>query len=132
MDQPRRPELSAHLRAFLYSCIDSIEQLDVLMLLRDSATAWAARAVAGELGLTDARARAYLEALAARGLAHATFREGSLVYAFRPASEPLARYCDELAERLERSRADVIRFVASLPPPAIRSFANAFKLRDSE
>ncbi len=108
-----------------------MEQLDVLTLLQKAEGPWAARAVAREVGITDARARAYLEALTARGLAHVTVRD-EVTYAFRPASEALARYCEELARQLDRSRADVLRFVAALPPPAVRSFANAFKLRDTE
>ena len=131
VDSGRRSELPAHLRAFLYSCIDSIEQLEVLSLLQGSEELWSAGAVARELGITDARARAYLDALAARGLAHVTVR-GDMRYGFRPASAALARYCEELAIQLERSRSDVLRFVAALPPPAVRSFAHAFKLRDTE
>jgi hypothetical protein len=131
VDSGRRQELPAHLRAFLYSCIDSLEQLEVLSLLQSAEGPWAARAVAREVGITDARARAYLEALTARGLAHVTVRD-EVQYGFRPASEALARYCDELTIQLERSRADVLRFVAALPPPSVRSFAHAFKLRETE
>jgi len=131
VEHSRRIELSAHVRAFLYSCIDSVEQMDVLLLLRASGTGWSARGVADELGLPDARARAWLDALAARGLAHATVRD-EVTYTFRPASETLGQYCDELAAVIESSRAAVVRFVAELPPPALRSFANAFKLRDTE
>lgn len=131
MGGPGRHELPAHLRAFLYSCIDSIEQLEALSLLRDSGTAWSARAVAQEIGITDAGARGLLESLVARGLLSAVVRE-EVTYAFRPVSEALTGYCEELAEELVRSRVDVLRFVAALPPPAIRSFAKAFKLRDTE
>jgi hypothetical protein len=131
MEGPRGRELTAHLRAFLYSCIDSIEQLDVLMLLRTSGEAWVAREVAKEVGLSDSRARAFLDALAARGLVHAAVRS-EITYTFRPSSDALRQYTDELAAALDRSRADVLRFVAALPPSSVRSFANAFKLRDSE
>lgn len=131
MEGPRGRELTAHVRAFLYSCIDSIEQLDVLMLLRTSGEAWVAREVAEEVGLSHSRARAFLDALAARGLVHAAVRS-EITYTFRPSSDALRKYTDELAAELERSRVDVLRFVASLPPSSVRSFANAFKLRDSE
>ena len=130
MESARR-QLPAHLRAFLYSCIDSIEQLDVLMLLRISGEPWVAREVAKEVGLSDARARAYLDALSARGLVHAVVRS-EITYTFRPSSDALRKYTDELAEALDSSRAEVLRFVAALPPSSVRSFANAFKLRDSE
>jgi predicted transcriptional regulator len=131
MESPRGRQLPAHLRAFLYSCIDSIEQLDVLMLLRASGEGRTAREVAREVGVSDSRARAFLDALAARGFVHAVVRS-EVTYTYRPSSDALRKYTDELADELERSRADVLRFVAALPPSSVRSFANAFKLRDSE
>jgi hypothetical protein len=124
--------LPAHLRAFIYACIDSVSQLEILMFLRITGEARTAGKVAREAGMTDAQARAVLDTLAARGLVHATVREGELTYAFRPASDTLASYCSELAVEMERSRSDVLQFVASLPPPSIRAFANAFRLRDTE
>lgn len=126
-----RTRLPAHLRAFLYSCIDSLEQLEILMLLRGSGDGWRARDVAQELGIPDSRARAYLDALVARGLLRATIR-GEISYEFKPSSESLSRYTNELSVVLAESRADVMRFVASLPPSSVRSFASAFKLRDQE
>jgi DNA-binding transcriptional MocR family regulator len=127
-----RFELPAQLRAFLYSCIDSVEQMEMLMVLKESARPWSARQLAHEVGTEDRRARAHLEALTARGLVQAAVREEGLTYTFRPASASLAGYCDDLEDYLRRSRADVMRFVTALPPPSIRSFANAFKLREPE
>ena len=101
------------------------------MLLRVSSASWSARAVSDELTLPHARTRAYLEALVARGLAQVAVH-GEMTYGFRPVSEALAGYCEELAIYMEQSRADVLRFVAALPPPSVRSFAQAFRLRDPE
>lgn len=131
MESPGRPHLPAHLRAFLYSCIDSLDQLEILLLLRSTGTAWTARAVAHELQVYDARARALLDALAARGLVRATVR-GETEYVFQPSTDVLAGYCEELADHYLRSRLEVVRFVSALPPPSIRSFAKAFRLRDTE
>lgn len=130
MEPPRR-QLSAHLRAFLYSCIDSLEQLDVLLLLHGSAEPRTARDVAQELGLRDARARASLDALVARGLLHAMVRS-EIAYSYRPSSDALRSYMDELVSEMEHARGEVLRFVASLPPSSVRSFANAFRLREPE
>jgi hypothetical protein len=130
MNGPSDP-LSPQVRAFLYSCIDSIEQLDVLLLMRTSSEPRSAHTVGVHLAIPDARARAHLDALTARGLLHAVVRDG-VTYSFRPASAALARYCDELAAVFEHARGELLRFVAALPPPAVRSFAKAFKLRDSE
>src|SRR5690242_14255687 len=102
------------------------------MFLRISGEARSAGTVARDAGMTDAQARAALANLAARGLVHATVREGEVTYAFRPASDTLASYCSELGVQMENSRSDVLQFLASLPPPSIRAFANAFRLRDTE
>ncbi len=123
--------LPVHLRAFLYSCIDSLEQLEILLLLRASTATWTTRAVAQAVQVADGRARVWLDALAARGLVRVTVRNET-EYAFHPASDVLRRYCEELAEAYRQSQRDVLRFVAALPPSSIRSFANAFKLRDTE
>jgi predicted ArsR family transcriptional regulator len=67
VDEPRT-ELPPELRAFIHSCIDSLEQVELLMLLRGSARVRTAREIASELHLAPSAARRQLEALAARGL----------------------------------------------------------------
>jgi DNA-binding IclR family transcriptional regulator len=130
MDFGGRDELSPELRAFLYSCIDAIEQLEMLVLLRRSGQPWTTRAVAAELGLTDVQTRASLETLTARGLLAA--RAGNEVtYKFEPRTPALARYADLLAEAFATSRSAVVRFVATTSRRT-KSFSDAFKLRDTD
>ena len=126
-----RRELPAHLRAFLYSCIETVEQLEILLLLQRSTREWTARMMAQEVGVLDARARAWLDALVARGLVRAIVREETM-YVFQPSNATMLGYCDELALAYDRARLDVVRFVAMLPPLPIRSFARAFRLREPE
>ncbi len=130
MNTPPHDDLPPALRAFLYSCIDSIEQLDMLMLLRRSDRAWRAREVAAELQLSDAVARAHLETLTARGLLHAR-AEGEVTYRFQPKTNELARYAALLAEAYASSRHLVVRFVATRSPRT-KSFSDAFKLREPD
>lgn len=61
----------------------------------------------------------------------ATVREET-EYHFHASSDTLRGYCEELADVYARARLDVVRFVTALPPPAIRSFAKAFKLREED
>jgi hypothetical protein len=123
-------ELSPELRAFLYSCIDAIEQLEMLLLLHRSGRPWTTHLVAAELGLADIATRAGLETLTARGLLSAKAGD-EVTYRFDPRTPELARYASLLAETYATSRGAVLRFVASRAPRT-RSFADAFKLRDSE
>lgn len=130
MDFGGRDELSPELRAFLYSCIDTIEQLEMLVLLRRSGQPWTTRAVAAELGLKDVQTRASLEMLTARGLLAA--RAGDEVtYTFEPRTPELTRYAAQLAEAFATARSAVLRFVAS-SSRRTKSFSDAFKLRDTE
>jgi FaeA-like protein len=130
MDFGGRDELSPELRAFLYACIDAIEQLDMLVLLRRSGQPWTTRAVAAELGLSDVQTRAYLEALTARGLLAAKAGD-EVTYRFEPRTPALTRYAALLAEAFASSRSAVIRFVAT-SSRRTKSFSDAFKLRDTD
>ena len=130
MDFGGRDELSPELRAFLYSCIDTIEQLEALVLLRRSGQPWTTRAVAAELGLTDVQTRAYLETLTARGLLAA--RAGNEVtYKFEPRTPELTRYAALVADAFSTSRGAVLRFVAT-SSRRTKIFSDAFKLRDTD
>jgi DNA-binding IclR family transcriptional regulator len=130
MDFGGRDELSPELRAFLYSCIDAIEQLEILVLLRRTGHPWTTRAVAAEFGLKDVQTRAYLETLTARGLL--TAKAGNEVtYKFEPRTPELTRYAALLADAFATSRGAVLRFVAT-SSRRTKSFSDAFKLRDTD
>jgi len=124
-------ELPTELRAFLYSCIDGIEQVEILVLLSRSDRAWSTRAVAAELGLSDAAARHHLESLAARGLLQIAIA-GDVSYSYAPKTADLRRYGNELIAYYASSRTTILRFIATSPRRSMKSFADAFKLRDPE
>jgi predicted ArsR family transcriptional regulator len=132
MTDPDRPEqLPAELRAFLHSCIESIEQVELLMMLRGSDRFRTAREVATDLRLSVALARRDLETLKARGLLEvAVGRETT--YRYKPASTDLARYGDLLAQHYVTSRHVILTFVAASSRRALKHFADAFKLREPE
>jgi hypothetical protein len=123
--------LPPELRAFLHSCVDSIEQVELLMMLRGSERFRTAREVAAEFSHSPARARADLETLAARGLLEVRVGEETS-YRYRPKIEELARYCDLLAQHYIMSRQAVLGFVATESRLSAKRFADAFKLRKPE
>lgn len=123
-------DLPPGLRAFIYSCIDGVEQVEILACLARSARPWTARAVAAELGLPDVSARHHLETLAARGLLQITVDE-EVSYAYAPKTADLKGYADDLIVRYARSRSAVLRFMAA-NPRRLKRFSDAFKLRDQE
>lgn len=122
---------SAELRAFINSCIDAVEQVQILALLRARDDGWTARRVASEASLPDSAARHHLETLAARGLVAITVAH-ELTYRYAPKTPTLARYGDELVAFYHRAPVALLRVVATNVRPSIRRIADAFRLRDRE
>jgi hypothetical protein len=114
---------------FISTHIDSIEKLEVLLLLRNRAEReWTARDVSQELRITEASAAARLQDLTARRLLLET---GSTPpsYRFGPASPEDAQDVAELQETYSTRRVSVISFIFSKPLDRVRGFADAFRLK---
>jgi DNA-binding FadR family transcriptional regulator len=124
-------ELPAELRAFLHACIESIEQVELLVMMRGSERLRTARDIASELGVSIAAARRHVETLAARGLLEVRVGE-EISYRYKPKSGDLAHYADLLAQYYITSRQAVFAFVAAESRLSIKRFSDAFKLRDQE
>jgi predicted ArsR family transcriptional regulator len=130
VNQTSSNELPPELRAFLYSCIDTVEQVEILALLCREEGPWTARATAARIGIPDAAARNHLETLAARGLLQIAVA-AEVRYAYAPKNAELRRYADQLSQQYANDRTAIMRFVAS-NPRRLRRFSDAFKLRDPE
>lgn len=120
--------VSERLKAFLEQRLSSLDQIEVVMLLRaDSARSWTAPEVAAALGTAPETAAMRLFLLASGGL-----------IAFEPSTIPRYRYASvdgetnsmlqELSEVLDANRDAVMAAVAA-PRDPIRSFSDAFKLK---
>lgn len=122
---PRVGDLSESLAVFLQQRLASIEQIEIMLLLRgDRTRAWSATDVAGALKMAPEAAAMRLFLLASAGL-----------LSFEPAGVPQYRYVGaeeelltELAGEYETNRAGVAALLGA-PPDPIRSFADAFKLK---
>ncbi|KFE71082.1 hypothetical protein [Hyalangium minutum] len=114
---------------FISTHIDSIEKLEVLLLLRARAEReWTARDVSLELRITDASAAARLQDLTARRLL--VEKAGSpSSYRFQPASSEDEQAVAELQETYNTRRVSVISFIFSKPLDKVRGFADAFRLK---
>jgi DNA-binding IclR family transcriptional regulator len=131
MSDESRSELPAPLRAFLHSCIESIDQIEMLMILRGTEEGRPVRDIAVALRMEPSNARRDLDTLAARGLLKVIVAEETS-YRYRPKSSELAQYCDLLAQYYVASRQTVFGYVAAESRRSIKRFADAFKLRDPE
>jgi len=116
----------AHVRAFIHEHIDSVEQLEVLLLVRaHPGREWSAREVADELRIDPGSAEQRLEDLVRVGL----LADGSAGVRYAPETPELARQVDELAQLYQSHRVAIISVIFSRPSERIRSFADAFRIR---
>lgn len=114
---------------FISTHIDSIEKLEVLLLMRARAEReWNARDVSMELRITEASAAARLQDLTARRLL-VEHPSSPLSYRYHPASSEDEQAVGELQETYNTRRVSVISFIFSKPLDKVRGFADAFRLK---
>ena len=121
--------LSPSLHDFIARSIDSLESLELLLLLRRSPdTYWAADAAAQQLGIKPEVARKKLMVLRDAGL----LAEGAETSAFRyaPADVKTAATIDELAGAYAYQRIHVTNTIFSANLQRLRAFTDAFKLKN--
>ena len=117
--------LPAELQEFLAKHIDSIAQLEALLLLRESpAMAWQGQNLAKRLYIEEQEAQQVLSHLSAHGF---VVRE-SEACRYAPANDELERLTGLLADHYRRHLIPITNFVHS-KPRRIRQFADAFKLK---
>lgn len=122
-------QLSADVRSFLAANIDSVEQLELLLLLHQSPEIeWTpASATATIYGHIDS-VRERLRQLERQGLLART-GSGDLRYRYVPVDDHHRSTVDQVAATYKERRVAVITFIASLPLARVRAFSDAFRLR---
>ncbi len=117
--------LPADVQEFIGQNIQSIAQLEVLLLLRsDRSRAWTGDQVAKSLYISPQMAGGLLEEISRRGFIVST-GEG---VRFNP-SESVDRLIERLAQLYHERRVAVTTAIYSQPLSAAQSFADAFRLR---
>jgi hypothetical protein len=123
-------DIRASVLDFLEEHICSIEQLEVLLLVRATAPRlWTAEALSREIGSTVTSISQRLSDLAASGLLSVEESEGVSSYHYAPATETLVRLIDTLAKTYKERRLTVINHIYGRPDSDIRSFSEAFVLK---
>jgi hypothetical protein len=121
--------LPQRVQRILMTHIDSIEKLEVLLLLRNrTERQWTASEVALELRITEASADMRLVDLASSGLLVSN-GEAPAGYRYSPVDSEDVRAISELATTYSERRVSVITFIFSKPQERVRAFADAFLLR---
>ena len=116
----------AEVRRFIAAEIESVGQLEVLLLLRGAVDKnWTASEVARALVMQTPSVEIWLEKMAGRGLVAAA--DGR--YRFAPPTAEVERTIDGLAESYARYRVAVIAAIFSKPSEGVTRFSEAFRIR---
>jgi hypothetical protein len=119
-------------KQFILERIDSIAQLEALLLLRGSPNEeWGAQKVAKRLYISEQEATSLLARLGAEGLI-AFSNDKPPLCRYQPDSDDLAQVVDRLAETYTKHLVPVTNLVHSKPRTRVREFADAFNLRKDE
>ena len=126
------PGISTEVRALIVDRIDSVVQLELLLLLQATpGRAWTAADVAQQLRIEPSWAAGQLAELVSRGLATPA---GDAPDAFRYAPAPAALDATvvQLARDYAERRVTVITLIFSKPVDKLRTFADAFRFRKDQ
>jgi hypothetical protein len=124
-------EITADIERFIHDSIDSVEQLEVLLLLAgEPQKEWSASEVSQNLYRQQDSVAARLENLRERGILSVR-KETQLLYRYSPDARQHA-----LIEGLDRAyqvRKDaVIRLIFQRPSDTLRVFSDAFRIRRND
>lgn len=121
--------IQQEIRSFIADYIDSVVQLEVLLLLHTSPdVTWTAHDIARELRIDPAWADAQLADLCTRQLLVCSDDTPHL-YRYGPSTPQLDETVKGLAKVYEQRRVSVINFIYSKPIDNLKNFADAFRLR---
>jgi hypothetical protein len=116
---------------FILSTIESVEQLEVLLLMHGAPdTSWTPEAIAQQLYSTPSSIRVRLEALSRQELVAPEGPQSSFRY--QPPSAGVAATINRVAECYRERRVAVITLIASKPLENVRAFSDAFRLRKKD
>jgi hypothetical protein len=125
-DEPQLPE---GVTSFVLKYVDSIAELEALLLVRSTELRpWAVRDLVQRLYITEGEATEVVRALHRRGLLS---QEGE-TFRYEPRSDALRRDVDALAAAYPRFLIPLTRLVHGKPPASLRNFADAFRLREEK
>lgn len=124
--------ISDDVRRFIVDSIDSVAQLEALLLLRNHRhRTWSCQAVAEEIYNSEQHTAELLDKLVARGFI-AVEDVQPRAFRYQPASLQVAESIDRLADTYSRYLVPVTNLIHGKSRRIIQQFADAFKLKKEE
>jgi hypothetical protein len=125
-------KISREIEQFIHEKINSVEQLEVLLLLSGSPEKeWSAAEVSQKLYIQPESATKRLADLHAGELLILSQTSDSL-YRYKPSTNALESAVSGLAEAYKVRRVSVINLIFSKPHDHIRVFSDAFRIRKED
>lgn len=122
--------IPTELAQFIQEHVSSLEQIEVMFLLRDTPTReWRADEVSRQLGSSLMSIGRRLEHLAEARFLKVRHTERGPVYQYGPESEEMAALIDAAAKLYKERRLAVIDLVYGRPESDLRAFSDAFMLK---
>jgi len=122
-------ELPIGVKAFIAEHIHSVEQLEVLLLLRtDPSKEWSAEAVSREIRSNPTSAAHRLSGLYAHGLLEVR-QDSEPLYRYSPRTKELEKSVTMLAHAYTLYRVKIVELIYSRPKDRLLTFADAFRLK---
>lgn len=115
-----------HIRQFIYDYIETIAQLEGLLLFRNNpALQIRSEEIAQRLYINNDEARIFLNQLVTRGL----LEKSDNMYTYKPASVALKDMVDQIADYYARYLVPLTNLIHSKSKNKVQKFADAFKIR---
>jgi hypothetical protein len=119
-------DISDSVKQLILARIDSVPELETILLLREHAEHWWTAAETGQrIYVSPTVAAHILSQLAERGF----LASGEASYRYSPETDELRNTVDELARAYSHHLVEVTRMIHSKPSASVRQFADAFVLR---
>jgi|SRR6185369_7468070 len=123
-----RNEIPIHVRRFLEENIDTVPQLETLLMMNEKPDRnWSIADVASRNYITEQRATDTLQALLRRRLVVA--ENSPPLFRFNAASEDILALVAELAICYQRMLSAITEFIHAKPSASITEFARAFDFK---
>jgi predicted transcriptional regulator len=123
------PQIPANVLQFIAERIDTVPQLEALLLLWENAQrSWAEDEVAGRIYVSRAAATQILQSLQRQNLVTSESAQ-STRYQYNPQWDPTGQVMPEVAAAYSRHLVQLATFIHSRASTAVREFARAFDLK---
>jgi hypothetical protein len=123
-------DISPAIRDFIAEHIDSVLQLEVLLLLfAHRARQFTANDISNELRIDPNWVAGQLSRMCAMGILICITQANVMTYQYQPAKPHVDATITGLADAYAQRRVSVVSLIFNKPTDALRNFADAFRLR---